>query len=182
MKQNGTKRSRNEEDDAVLQDAVREYRESLIFFLNRYVRNVGVAEELAEDAFVSMLLHPYRRERAASVKTYLFTIGRNKALNYLKKQARSKEVPLEEAGDLAEESVLEERLLRQERAKQVNAVLGELHEEYRTVLHLLYFEELSLKEAGEVMRKNAKQMENLAYRAKKAMKQTLEKEGFRYEE
>ena len=165
-----------------IQDAVSRYREPLIFFLNRYVRNVSVAEELAEDAFVSLLLHPYRAEKMASLKTYLFTIGRNKALNYLKKQARRQEIPLDEAENLAEESVLEERLLQQERAKQVNAVLKTLRDEYREVLHLLYFEELSMQEAGAVMRKNAKQMENLAYRARKAMKKALEKEGFRNEE
>ena len=157
------------------------YRESLIFFLNRYVRNVHTAEDLAEDAFVALLLHPYRGG-SASLKTYLFTIGRNKALNYLEKQRRHPGLSLDEVLEKADEEQMEECLLQKERARQVNAVMAQLHEEYRLVLHLLYFEEFSLKEAGYIMRKNRKQMENLSYRARKAMKNALEKGGFRDEE
>ncbi len=64
------------------------YRENLIFFLLRYLPSIEDAEDAAEDAFVDLLLHPYREGRGSSLKTYLFTLGRNRALNLLKKQKR----------------------------------------------------------------------------------------------
>lgn len=64
------------------------YRENLIFFINRYTGDLDAAEDLSQDAFLELLLHPKRYDFRVSLKTYLFTIARNKAFNYLKKQGR----------------------------------------------------------------------------------------------
>jgi len=47
---------------------------------------------------------------------------------------------------------------------------------------LIYFEGLSNADTASIMRKNARQMKNLVYRAKSALKSELDKEGFVYEE
>ena len=47
---------------------------------------------------------------------------------------------------------------------------------------LIYFEDLKISEAAAVMKKNSRQMKNLVYRAKNALKTELDKEGFVYEE
>ena len=59
----------------------------------------------------------------------------------------------------------------------LRTALNGLREDYRTILHLLYFEELSYEQAAKVMKKSRKQIDNLAYRAKLALKVRLEKEG-----
>ena len=64
------------------------YRENLIFFINRYTGDLDAAEDLSQDAFLELLLHPKRYDFRVSLKTYLFTIARNKAFNYLKKRGR----------------------------------------------------------------------------------------------
>ena len=56
-----------------------------------------------------------------------------------------------------------------------------LNPDYRQVLYLTYFEELSNSEAARVMKKSCRQIENLLYRAKQALRSKLEKEGFEYE-
>ena len=38
------------------------YRESLIFFIHRHVNNLDTAEDLAEDVFVELIVHPGRFE------------------------------------------------------------------------------------------------------------------------
>lgn len=58
----------------------------------------------------------------------------------------------------------------------------DINPEYREVLHLLYFEDMSYDEAAAVLKKNNKQIKNLVYRAKKSLKIALEKEGFNYED
>jgi RNA polymerase sigma-70 factor (ECF subfamily) len=47
---------------------------------------------------------------------------------------------------------------------------------------LIYFDGFSSAEAGLVMKKSSRQMKNLVYRAKSALKSELDKEGFVYEE
>jgi DNA-directed RNA polymerase specialized sigma24 family protein len=42
------------------------------------------------------------------------------------------------------------------------------------VLLLLYFEDMSYREAGKAMNKSEKQIKHLAFRAKKALKKKLE--------
>ena len=60
--------------------------------------------------------------------------------------------------------------------------MKELNPEYRRILWLVFFEELTNDEAAAVMKKNARQITNLVYRAKAALRSELEKEGFEYEE
>ena len=55
--------------------------------------------------------------------------------------------------------------------------LEQLGEEMRLVVHLVYFEELSAEEAGKVLKKNRKQVYNLLYRAKSALRAILVEEG-----
>jgi len=47
----------------------------------------------------------------------------------------------------------------------------------RVAVHLIYFEEMTYEEAAQVMRKNRKQVDNLLYRAKKALRIILGEDG-----
>ena len=52
-----------------------------------------------------------------------------------------------------------------------------LNDDYRTAVHLVYFEEMSCEQAAKIMKKNKKQIENLLYRAKNALRKNLRKDG-----
>ena len=154
------------------------YRENLIFFLLRYLPSIEDAEDAAEDAFVSLLLHPYREKSGASLKTYLFTLGRNHALNLLKRQKRQDEFRKSSLLPLEEDLALEEKLCRDERHRRLLQALDTLPPDYREALYLLYFEELSLEETAQVMKKSKKQIENLSYRGKSVLREKLGNERF----
>lgn len=155
------------------------YHESLIFFIRRYVRSLDDAEDLAEDCFVELLVHPYRYHFKGSLKTYLFTIARNKAVDYLRHHSLIETIPTDAPSEksAAYES-FEHRVLQNERRKAVDDAVGRLNEAMRTVIHLIYFEEMSYEEAGRVMGKSRKQVENLAYRARKELRAILTEEGW----
>jgi RNA polymerase sigma factor (sigma-70 family) len=171
-----------EGDESAFGEIIDMYREGLIFFINRFVRNISVAEELSEDVFLELLIHKHRYNFKNSLKTYLYAIGRHKALDYIRKLARRDEVLFDESVHAAQAPDLDEIFLTGERSRQLHEAIDKLKDDYRTVLHLLYFEDMSAEQAGKVMKKNRKQIENLSYRAKKALKNAMEKEGFCYEE
>lgn len=155
------------------------YKDHLIFFINRYVSNLSIAEELAEDAFLELLIHKNRYNFKTSFKTYLFTIGRNKAIDYARRGSRYKFVGIDESVEKSESYIqVEEKLLADEKKRVINEALISLSEDYRAVLHLIYYEDLSYEDAARIMKKNRKQIENLVYRARKALREVLEKGNY----
>lgn len=82
---------------------------------------------------------------------------------------------------IAEEADLEQSYIREEQKRVLHRAIRKLHSDYRQILYLVYFEGFSNREAGWILRKSDRQIRNLLYRAKQALKSELEKEDFRYE-
>ena len=166
-------------DDDALGEIVDLYREGLILFIYRYVANLADAEDLAEDVFVELIVNPERYSFRSSLKTYIFTLGRNKAVDFVRKQSRIRptQEPEERLAELADLRSLESHIIRGEENRRLYEALGSIKEDYRTALHLVYFEELSYKEAAGVMKKSPKQLENLVSRGKKAVRELMGEEG-----
>ena len=147
----------------------------LVFFLRRFSVDLDTAEDIAMDVFAELVLHPRRYNFKVSLKTYLFMLGRSRALNYIKR--RKKLLPLSDAEHLIWEGPsLEELVLTDQRKRSVNRALAQLEENQRLAVHLVYFEQLSCGEAAKVMGKSTKQVYNLLYRAKQALRTILEEE------
>lgn len=170
-------------DDNGIVEIVRDYKDGLMLYLNSFVRNLTVAEELCEDTFVKLAVRrPHFRENS-SFKTFLYTIGRNTAIDYLRK-THGNVIAIEELSDTLNDDreSLEQSYIREERKIAVHRAMETLKSEYQQVLWLTYFEELSNKETAAVMKKSVHNIETLVYRARNALKTALEKEGFEYEE
>ncbi len=177
------RRFREDGDQNGLIEIIREYRDGLIFYLNGFVNNINTAEELAEETFVILGTKKPRDKGKGSFKTWLYTIGRNRALNYLKKNSRVVEVSVFECAELqADEETLEESYIKEEKKILLHRAISKLKPEYRQVLWLTYFEDFSNKQTAAVMKKSVHNIETLVYRARKALKNQLKLEGFEYEE
>ena len=165
-------------DDSGLAEVIRLYKDGLMFYINGYVHDISMAQDLTEDVFFKLAVKkPHFREEAL-FKTWLYTIGRNLALNRLKKLSRHKECSTEGLEISSDEELLEQRCLQNERNACLYRAMAQLKPEYREVLHLLFFEGMKNAEAAKVMKKNTRQIENLAYRAKRSLRSRLEKEDF----
>lgn len=166
------------EDDLRL--LLERHRESLTLFLNGIVHDLEDAEEIMLDAFAVAASGTSRFSGKSSFRTWLFAIGRKLALSHLRRHRPAPE-PLK---DQVDETALapELDLIREERNRHLYLAMSRLHEEYRQVLYLLFFEEMSHEEAARVMKKSVKQIYNLAFRGKQALKESLERMGFDYAE
>lgn len=168
-------------DDSALAQIIRLYKDGLILYLNGYVKNIMVAEELAEETFVKLVTRRPRFFGHASFKTWLYTVGRNVALDYLRR-CKPREVSLDDCPEaFDEEQGLERTYIRQEDRFLVHRAMKKLKREYRQVLWLLYFEDFTHKEAARILRKTTHNVETMAYRARQALKTTLLEEGYVYE-
>ncbi len=170
-------------DDKALAEIVRNYSDGLTLYLNGIVNNISVAEELMEETLFKIITKKPKFNAKYSFKTWLYTIGRNVAIDYLRHNTKRSDTSFDDLENyIHDEYDLEKHYIIEEQKITVHKALKKLNTEYRQVLWLLYFEELSHTEVGIVMKKNTRQIKNLVYRAKCALKSELEKEGFVYEE
>lgn len=174
-------RFRDEGDESGLVEIIHTYRDGLILYLNGLVHDLHVAEELAEDTFVLLGTKKPRDKGTASFKTWLYTIGRNLALNHLRRQARRAHISLDDCPPPAADHDPETDYIKEERKRTVHQAMQKLKAEYRQVLWLIYFEDFSIKETAILLEKSVHNTETLVYRARQALKAQLEKEGFIYE-
>lgn len=169
-------------DNNALEELVSEYRTGLCAYIFSIVKNLSVAEDLTEDVFVKLIVKKPKNKELASFKTWLYTIGRNLALDWLRKNSDGKHIPLEEAENLKnEEKSFEDMYYVKERDAILHKTLERLNGDYRQILHLYYFEEFSLEEISKIIKKSRRNTSAILYRAKQTLKKELEKETFNYE-
>ena len=152
------------------------YKDGLIYYLNRIIKNITIAEDLAQDAFVEVYVHKERFVPGkASFKTYLYTIGHHKAVDFIRKSQKEylTDFQVEEEHGVSDSP--EVQLLKQEGKEELYRALDGLKEEYQRVLILTELEGMKLKEVAEVMGKTVPQMKVLAHRARKALLLALQK-------
>ena len=165
-------------EEAAFDCIIKELFTGLVFFIDRIVHDIHTAEDIAIDAFSDLVVHRHRYNFKVSLKTYLYMVGRSRALDHLRHRKVLEEVSLSEAQTVADDTAsIEAQILTDERKRQLHAAIAQLPEELRIAVHLVYFEEMTYEEAAKVMKKNRKQIDNLLYRAKKALHTILGKDG-----
>lgn len=176
------RRFRDDGDESGIAEIIRDYKDGLILYLTSIVGSVQTAEEIAEDTFVLLGTKKPRDKGGGSFKTWLYTIGRNLAIDNIRKNRKRTFVSLEDSAELVSEEAEVERLyLRKEQQIAVHRAMRKLSSDYQQVLWLVYFEELSSRDTARIMHRSVRSVESLLYRARKSLRSQLETEGFDYE-
>jgi RNA polymerase sigma-70 factor (ECF subfamily) len=161
-------------DNAGLEQIIIEYKDGLILYLNTLVGDILVAEELAEDTFVRLFTKKPKDKQTGSFKTWLYTIGRNLAISHLRRAKHQTAVSVDTLEYLSDGSGEPLPIyLKEEQKQAVHRAMEGLRPQYRQILWLIYFENLSFKEAAAIMQKSVHSTQMLATRARQAMKDAL---------
>ena len=166
-------------DDEGFYEIVREYFDGLAAYINGIVGDFCRAEELADDTLLKLALKRPAFGSRSSFKTWLYSIGRNVAYDSLRKKAPPPHLSLDETNETADGP--EQAYIKDERNKTIYKALDGLKPEYREVLWLTFFENMSAEQAANVLHKSKAAIYTLLNRAKSSLKEKLEKEGFDYE-
>lgn len=169
-------------DETGLVQIIETYKDGLILYLNGIVSDLAAAEDLAEDTFLKLVLKKPRFSARSSFKTWLYAVGRNVALDYLRHHKHTPIADDSASAIPAPGADLELRYIRQEKMRAVHAAMKTLKPEYRQVLWLIYFEDFSCAQAAKILKKSTHNTEVLVSRARQALKKQLVKEGFDYED
>ncbi len=101
------------------------YSAPLFRFIYRFTANSETAEELLHDVFSQLLSGKYKPQEDASLKNWLYTLAKNKSLNYIKKS--SFEVKSDLIVDLAQDHLnLESQTIQQNLLSRLSLVENKL--------------------------------------------------------
>ena len=84
------------EKDAI-DEIIKEYKDGLVYYLFGITRDIQLAEECAIDAFVKLYTDKPRFNGSVRFKTWIYTIGRNRAYDAMRRLSKLKTRDIEEA-------------------------------------------------------------------------------------
>ncbi len=170
-----------EGDRNALVEIIRDYRDGMILFANSIVKDMGLAEEIVQEVFIKLVVKKPKYSGKSSFKTWLYSICRYTAIDFLKSIKKRKELDMDAVYSLSDETDLEREYIKEEQRITIHNAMKNINNDYCQVLYLTFFEGFDNSGAATIMKKTNRQIENLIYRAKKALRSELEKEGFVYE-
>ncbi|MEK7541855.1 MAG: sigma-70 family RNA polymerase sigma factor [Patescibacteria group bacterium] len=144
-------------DEKSLEILFGRYLKPIYSFAYRYVGGGQEAEDVTQEAFVKVWRHIKRFDRSKSFKTWIFSIAKNTAIDFLKKK---KLIPFSEFENedgentitetLADPSPLPQELLERASVAQVlHSAMEKLSPRYRMVLFLRYNDHFNFREIAE---------------------------------
>lgn len=148
--------------------------QTLVFsFLGRMGFSQTEAEDLAQDTFLRVWQHRHSYQPdQAKVSTWLCTITRNIALNHIEKKGRRPAVSSEEPASItASDSASnpEYQTVLQQDIERLNHTLHALNADERSAIALHYADELSTRDAAQVMGCSAGAFRTRLTRARKKL-------------
>jgi len=153
---------------------------ALVSFAYRFVRNLAVAEELAQDTFLRVHDAANGYRASARFTTWLYRIATNVCLNEVRRPRfravhQSLDGPQDDP-DMRPLELIDSRsddplaLIHEKTvARALRTALAHLPEKQRLAFILNKYQELSYAEVAEVMRTSEKAVKSLIHRAKEAL-------------
>jgi RNA polymerase sigma-70 factor (ECF subfamily) len=166
-------------DSFGFESIVKAYRKNLILFIKQYVHDFSIAEDISQDVFVKLYVKKPQYSPKSTFKTWLYTIAKHEAINYQKKQ--NKQADVETSMLSSEDDDYLKNILADEKKKALYSALNELNSEYRHVLFLRFFDDLSVNEIALLMKKRPRQISDMLYNAKQSLESVILKGGIKYE-
>lgn len=146
------------------------FNEGVFAYCLKILADRQLAEDVLQETFVKVQQHARSIQRNESFRSWIFRIARNEALMQLRKGRLD--------GQLDDESVWSEEtphqhLVTLERSEIVNRLLDSLKHEYREVLVLLVYENMSYAEIAAITGATESSVKSRIFRARKAMMEKL---------
>lgn len=151
----------------VLEEVLKRNADTVYRIAYMRVRNPHDAEDITQDVLVRYIRFKPQFESAEHEKAWFIRSAVNQTKSFFTTAHRRHDVPLDEnstagaeSGDPAEENEV------------LNAVMA-LPENMRTVIHLYYYENMSVKEVSQACGKSVSAVKSLLLRGRRVLKEAL---------
>jgi len=144
-----------------LAELVRRYQNDVFRFCLHYLKNVDLAQEMAQETYLRVFAARDRFDVSRKFKPWMLCIARNLCLNELKRKKAVRMETLEDYASAAREEngeVLQspqdgpvEVLMSSERRQVLMDALDELPHDAREIVMLRYFERMAARDIAEIV-------------------------------
>jgi RNA polymerase sigma-70 factor (ECF subfamily) len=166
-----------EGEAAAFDELFRRWSGPLLRYLERMVRDLSIAEELVQEAFLRVHRARDRYSPDARFSTWLYRIATNLALNELRRprrRAAHRSTDADDAPELAAASPATDDVVdARRRGAAVAGALGQLPEKQRAALCLAAVEGLSYAEVAMALDVTEKAVKSLVHRARSTLASRL---------
>lgn len=155
------------------------YSPKLLSYLSQHIVHTADAEDLLFEVFLSALEH---EQELASMqedtrRAWMWTVARNKVIDYHRRRLRRPVVPLEHIAEMADEDwTPEQSVLRQEERENLHTYLRQLSTLQQEVLQLRFTGGLRCTEIAVVLNKSDGAIRTMLSRALNILRNICEQE------
>jgi len=166
---------------ALFTDLVERYRGRLVSYLNRFLGNPAESEELSQEVFLKVYRALDRYNPKYRFSTWLFRVAQNAAIDLLRKR-RLKLAPMQWVGvdgqvqerEFPSEERDPYRVARNlERRQAITAAIDGLKGEYRELIQLRHYAELTYEQIAEFKGMPLGTVKNKLFRGRRMLKARL---------
>jgi RNA polymerase sigma-70 factor, ECF subfamily len=161
-------------------ELLKKYLKPVYNFLRIMIKDPDILDDLSQETFIKAWKNLKRYDQNKNFKTWLFTIAKNTAYDFLKKK---KTIPFsyftDEEGNNPLENIKTEEILpleileKVEKEQDFEKKLEQLSVDYRTLLLLHYKEDFSLQEISQILNISYNTVKSRHQRALLALKKAL---------
>lgn len=162
---------------------VEKYQNMVFALAIKMLKNTEESEEVSQDTFIKAYKSLKKFNGESKFSTWLYKIAYNTCLDRIKKNSKfsnSIEIDNIPSKEIQLTDTIFEGIERKERSEIVQKCMNQLPEDERVILHLFYFDELSLKEIVEIVSLTEGNVKVKLFRARKKLftifKETVEPE------
>ena len=149
------------------------YQRDIFNFLHFKLGNIEAAEDLLQDVFIKIWERRRQLRENTSIKSFLFTIARHAALNYLRHNRIVLKFQVEQRIRVSEEESEYQEFERNEIEQVLMNALTKLPEKSRLPFMMSRFEELTYNEIADRLNISVKTVESHMGRALKLLRESL---------
>lgn len=148
----------------------KKYHMPLFQFINRQIRDVGIAEELVQDVFLGCIDGIRESREIQSFSAYIYSIARHKTIDHIRRK-KIKKILLsalpENIINGCASLLFNEKVQKDEIADILERVFKHLPHEYALIIRLKYIDGFTVKNIADKLAITLKGAESKLFRARK---------------
>lgn len=151
--------------DIEFTEKVNTYKNMIFRLALTYLKNIQEAEDVTQDVFIKLFKCDKKFKTAEDERAWLIRVTINASKDVLKSAWLKRTVP-----------IVEDIPFEHEEHGELFYAVHQLESKYRSVIHLYYYEDYSIRDISKVLRIKETTVQTRLYRARKQLKDILNKE------
>lgn len=158
-----------------LDDIYQSFMVDVYRYLLSLCHNEYIAEDIMQETFLRAYLY-FENCPVNTIKPWLFRVAYNAYIDFMRKDKHSFSQDNKFFNTIADNKTTEDKVLMQEKLKEINYFIDSLPENQKQAILLCDFNGMSYKEASEIMEISLSYFKVLLFRARQSIRNSVERD------